>query len=654
MTFTHYMKLVPAECDEKTRNYIEGKLNELDASIRLLKIKCGMCKVDRAMFKENREILAANLRTKFPNSMVLLKGNDLIISPDCSFCFQQDSYFYWAFGVEKPNLWGAVDVETAKSYIFLDCHVNKNISWKKKYKIDKVVPLSDMKQEISKLGRNIFLVLSNMDEEKFNKMSDNKIVSIFATCGIWMCNTVLTPIFNECRMVKSLEEQTIMAVAANLNSEGMVYVLRNMRPGLTGYSLGALFDLYTMSSALHVSRARPISCLAGDKLFCLDHRQSTFHLTDNLKSGGLCILDMGIAMRNYRTNLIVTVPVNGIFSDSQAIIYNIVLEMMSVMLDQLKPGIKFAQVANAVRKKMVTLMIQNFILEGTIDDIIDSGICDLFYPHGIGHFMGIDFYDCVDETDIQSKENNGVPSIHHLVAKEGMILALNSELFINELMIKKWLKTSAGVHLQSRYLTSYFGLAARIQDIVVIESHSVKLMSNLPRTIEDIQKTMSDKTDIPFKTPRICRSIERNTPETGKFPVSKRRETNSEIFVDGDSGYSVLKLRCDYEPKDEKRLDLYKALNVIKEIREWKPMKYLNQIMEEVYEYPAKIPNLLELVMIPLIPHRRRPKFLPFPMATSSTEARGKFREGGYGCPYFDWNENFESCMAIQETCLEE
>lgn len=657
MPFSQYMKLVPAECNEKTKNYIKRKLNELDVSIRDLKIKCGMCKVTLALFKENRKILVTKLRKRFPNSMVLLKGNYLKESPpatsNCPFCFQQEPFFYWTFGVEKPNLWGAIDVETETSYIFYDKHLDKNIVCPKhlvkKYMIDKVIPYTDMKHEICKLGRNMFLVLSNMDEKTFNGLIHQRVVSILANCGVWICNTVLTPVLKEVRMVKSLNEQVIMRCAAKLNSEGIVYVLRNLKPGMKGYCTGALFDLYTMSSSRHVSRPRPISCLAGANIFCLDPLKSNIFLKESLGPGNLCILDMGLALRNYNTNLIATIPVNGVFSDPQALIYTIVLEVRSFMLKMLKPGIKFAKVSHAARKKLVNLMIQNFILEGTVHEIMESGLCDIFNPHGIGHFLGIEFYDCQEESD---SKNQSKRYLEHFVAKEGMILALNSELYLNEVIIKKWMDTPAGEHLQSRHIQDYFHLAARIQDVVLITSHSSKLLANLPRTIEDIQNTMSDKVEISFITPKVLRPpVECKWDlDFKKFEIFKRMPMTDPYICRNSS---MLNLRYEYELETEKRLDMQKALEMLKESREWKPMKCLNQVMQEVYQYPFRIHNMLELVLIPLTPHRRMPNIIPFPEVSPLTKARIQYPPQGYGCPFFNWYEGFESCMAIKESCLE-
>ncbi|XP_066908870.1 xaa-Pro dipeptidase-like [Halyomorpha halys] len=662
MAFRKYMKLVPNECSEKTRNYIKCKLDDLDVSSRNLKLKFGMCKVDYIMFKHNRETLAAALRKRFPNSMVLLKGNKSIESPNCSnIFFQQNSYFYWAFGLQKPNLWGAIDVETGMSYIFYDYRVKGNQITSsymnpkhimEKYQIDKVMSSADMKLEISKLGRNIFLVLSNLDEKTLNGMTEEGVVRVLVDCGLWVCNTVLTPIFIKCRLVKSLEEQTIMAVAAKLNSEGIIFVLQNMKAGIPGFCAEALFRFYIMSSARHVSQARPVSCLAGCRIFCLDEGEYKHFSNDNLKPGDLCILNMGLVLRNYRANVIATVPVSGIFSDSQTVVYNIVLEIRSAMMKTLKPGITFAHLANIARRKMIEQMILNFILEGKVDDIMETGICDVFNPNGIGHFLGIDFYDCEEKSDNHSESHN-TRKIEHWVACKGMVLALNSELYLNEVIIKQLQDTPAGVFLQSRYISNYFGIAARVQDVIIITSHSIKSLSSLPRTINEIHKTMSDKVNIAFKKhkkvrPPIQKSFLRIN--VGKYTAFHKK---SMVLDENHVSKNLLKLRYDYEPKDDQRVDLDRVLKTINESREWKPMKYLNQVMEEVYSYPYKIQNMLDFVMIPLLPRRRRPSFIPYPKVSPLSQTKLKFPKEGYGCPYFDWNEDFESCEVLRDSCLE-
>ncbi|CAH1397445.1 unnamed protein product [Nezara viridula] len=644
MRFVQFINILPESYQKERRKSVEQLLDSLDISLTNLKRQCCFTEIKHILFKENRNRLVAKIREKYANSMILLKGSDLLELPEClGTCFEQESCFYWAFGIEIPNLWGAIDVETETSYIIYNSYVGTHSSYtlknpkkiKTKYGIDNVISIEEFLDEIVRFGRNIFMVSSNMDEKTLNGMSQDGVVKLLIKCGAWMCTTVLTPIIKECRMIKSFREQQVMAVATKLNSRAMDYVLRNLSPGVASYCAGDLFNLYIKSITNKIFEARPPSCLTGKSIFCLDEERSKFYSQDNLQSGDMCILDMGVALYNYKSNLITTAPINGVFSNSQAIIYNIVLTIRSDMLKELKPGIPFSHIAFVAQRTMVDQMIHNFILEGTTVEIMDTGICKIFSPNGIGHLLGIDFYDCDEETDFNSYKRGNIDQV---VAKEGMIFALNSELYFNEVTIREWMDSSAGFHLQSRYLPGFFGLAARVQDVVLITSNSSQLLSDVSRTIEEIENTMSnDETinfNMPRRKPRLC---------------VVKKEINKQSVRQIRSNLLVKKTK---ESKQQKLLK--QLLDEYKNRFLQKPKRRLNKVMQEVYNYPFPLANMFDLTTIPLCPQRRRPNLIPFPGASSVFRKKLNYPKQGYGCPYFDWNESYVSCFLIRiiENCL--
>ncbi|XP_014272846.1 xaa-Pro dipeptidase [Halyomorpha halys] len=644
MDFVDLMNSIPKEYSQKRRKSIEALLAGLDMSMTDLKIKFNINEISYILFKENRNRLVAKLRNKYPNSMVLLKGNELIEILEYGACFQlQDSYFYWTFGVKKPNLWGAIDVETGTSYILYNTNQNEGpcpseiaTRFEKKYKIDKLLSFHEFNREMTRLNKNIFLVLSNMGEETISDISRYRIVKCLPRCGgAWMCNTDLTQIINECRAIKSKREQVIMTVAARLNSKAVELVMRDTKPGMAVDSAEALFSLYIKSIDNNLFKARPPSCLVGQRIFCEDQDSLPFNLRTHLESGELCIFDMGVTMRNYRTNLIATIPVNGIFSDPQGVIYNIVLEIRKTILEELKPGITFAQLANISQRTMAKQMILNFHLEATVDDILETGICAALNPNGIGHFLGIDFYDSEEEAETNpTKYKRG--NIGHIVAKEGMILALNSELYLNEVIIKEWMNSSTGHYLQSHWLLNYLGLAARIQDVVLITSYSTELLSNLARTIKEIENTMSQGMNVGYKVSRKKQRLSKNEIKEqsvpyfpGIFFTSNLHQANQQTFMK-------------------------KLLNRQKDKMKKKTNKFANCLMEEGHTYPYEPANMFDLLKIPLY-SEGKPYFIPFPAVSSITKAKLKFPKQGYGCPYFNWNEASKSYSKLRlvEYCLD-
>src|SRR5207248_2191641 len=80
-------------------------------------------RVPASLHALNRQRLVERLRSKkvSPNSVVLLQGCEsaTMYDTDIEPVFRQESYFHWAFGVLEPDWYGAIEVATGKSHLFM-------------------------------------------------------------------------------------------------------------------------------------------------------------------------------------------------------------------------------------------------------------------------------------------------------------------------------------------------------------------------------------------------------------------------------------------------------------------------------------------------------------------------------------------------------
>ena len=136
-------------------------------------------KVPMALFAKNRDRLAQALKqhqTLPENSVVLLQGGgdqgrcegD---SSDVGPVFRQESFFHWAFGVLEPDYYGAVDVATGRSILFMPKlpmeytifmgHILSIDEVKAAYQVDEVCYVDDMPQRLKAINANVTLLLLN-------------------------------------------------------------------------------------------------------------------------------------------------------------------------------------------------------------------------------------------------------------------------------------------------------------------------------------------------------------------------------------------------------------------------------------------------------------------------------------------------------------
>ena len=92
-------------------------------------------------------------------------------------------------------------------------------------------------------------------------------------------------------------------------------------------------------------------------------------------------------------------PVSGRFSATQRVIYDVVLASQLAAIAAVKPGVRYLDVHRAAGLALVEGLIAVGILRGTAADLYARGAAALFFPHGVGHLLGIDVHDMEDLGD---------------------------------------------------------------------------------------------------------------------------------------------------------------------------------------------------------------------------------------------------------------
>ena len=124
------------------------------------------------------------------------------------------------------------------------------------------------------------------------------------------------------------------------------------------------------------------------------------HYTKNdqtLKGKGLVCMDAGCEWDCYSSDVTRTFPVSedGWVSKETADIYAIVEEMQERCIEQLKPGIAYVDLYVLAHRIAVEGLLRLGIFKSgsDIDDVIRKGFSKAFFPHGLGHHIGLEVHD---------------------------------------------------------------------------------------------------------------------------------------------------------------------------------------------------------------------------------------------------------------------
>jgi Xaa-Pro aminopeptidase len=119
-----------------------------------------------------------------------------------------------------------------------------------------------------------------------------------------------------------------------------------------------------------------------------------------LPERGLLLADVGAETpEGWASDVTRTWPTNGRFSESQRAIYEVVLESQRAAITAVKPGVRYLDVHRAAGKALLSGLIALGIYRGDLEDLYARGAAALFFPHGVGHLLGLDVHDMEDLGD---------------------------------------------------------------------------------------------------------------------------------------------------------------------------------------------------------------------------------------------------------------
>jgi Xaa-Pro aminopeptidase len=128
----------------------------------------------------------------------------------------------------------------------------------------------------------------------------------------------------------------------------------------------------------------------------LHHDQSRAELGER----GLLLADVGAeGPEGWASDVTRTWPVRGTFDSVQRELYAAVLEAQTSAIALVKPGVRFLDVHREAARALTAALVALGLFEGDVDSLLERDAAALFFPHGVGHLLGLDVHDMEDLGD---------------------------------------------------------------------------------------------------------------------------------------------------------------------------------------------------------------------------------------------------------------
>jgi Xaa-Pro dipeptidase len=420
--------------------------------------------------------------------------------------FRQESYFAYLFGVREPGFYGAIDIATGESILFIprlpaDYAVwlgeIKSLSYfKETYMVNKVYYTDEIVKVLHNQYRGsgkplLFLLYGlNTDSNNFSKPADFEGIEKFD-----IDKNVLHPILTECRVVKSALELEVIQFANDISSEAHIEVMRIIRSGMKEYQLESTFlhHTYMYGGCRHCSYT--CICATGDNSSVLHYGHAAAPNDKTLQDGDMALLDMGAEFQFYGSDITCSYPVNGKFTNDQRLIYNAVLDAHDTVISSMKPGVSWVDMHKLAEKTVLESLKKGNLLIGDVADMMVERLGAVFMPHGLGHLMGIDTHDPGGYLQVVERPKEaGLRSLRtSRPLLEGMVITVEPGCyFIDALLIPAMENPNTCKFFNREEISRFRGFGGvRIESDVHVTSNGCVNMTNCPREVRDIEAVMA-------------------------------------------------------------------------------------------------------------------------------------------------------------------
>jgi Xaa-Pro aminopeptidase len=269
-------------------------------------------------------------------------------------------------------------------------------------------------------------------------------------------------VLNEMRLRKDPEELRVMRAAADISRRGHQAAARLCRPGVHEYELEAeLSRVFRRCGGS--GPAYPIIVGGGENGTILHYIENR----DVLRDGDVCLVDAGVELHGYASDVTRTYPVSGRFVGAARAVYEAVLRAQESALATIGPGVTQPEVHQAAVRVLCEALVELGALEGDVDGLVESEAYRPFYMHSTGHWLGLDVHD------VGAYQVDGKPR----PLEPGMVLTCEPGLYFSS----REQKTPPELH----------GIGIRIEDDVAITDEGCEILTEeIPKQIDDLEAWM--------------------------------------------------------------------------------------------------------------------------------------------------------------------
>jgi len=459
--------------------------------------------MDAQCYAKRRE----DLRKTMGSGMLFFPGNPLIPRnyPANVYSFRQNSQLLYLCGIARPGLALLMLPEEGRDILFGPPEDIDDVVWHGPQpalqEVAEAAGISEV-HDIAELGPLVCEHKARGQKLHFLPPYHERVLT-------WMSRVLgesgetlrhgscpdLARAVAEQRLLKSPEEVAEIEEALGITRAMHVEAMRLARPGIKESVIAAAIQNIALQKEREQSY-QPIVTVRGEVLH-------NCHYGNTLEDGDLLLNDSGAESRLcYASDITRTFPVSGKFDSRQRDVYEVCLRAQLESIDKIAPGLSYRDVhlhaCRVITEGLAEIGLMTEEARFNPAEAVAAGAHALFFPHGLGHAIGLDVHDMEDLGDVVGYGGEGLRSDQFGLnflrfardLEPGHVMTVEPGIYFIPALIDRWKAEKKHARfIDYEVVEAFADLGGiRIEDDVLCtpEGHRV-LGEPIPKSVEEVE-----------------------------------------------------------------------------------------------------------------------------------------------------------------------
>lgn len=425
---------------------------------------------------------------------IFISGEDLELYQYCDQTkpIRQNRYFFYLSGCEIPGSHVLYNAVTETLTLFLPNIDEDDVLWSgmplliqealEKYDVDEVKYSSELLDILISLNESetyIYTTDYNKWNESFKPYLIEKSSELFYA-------------LDESRLIKDSFEIELMKHASRITDKCHLAVMSATPIEKNETHIHAEFMYHALRQGSKYQLYDPICC-SGPNCSTLHYVKNDEDIGAEKKS---VLIDAGAEWSCYASDVTRCFPINGDWTKEHLEIYNIVLEMQRVTMELIKPNANWEEIHLEAHRVMIREFLKLGIFKKSFNEgqLFDSNISARFFPHGLGHLLGMDTHDVGGHANYDDPD----PKLRYLrlrrTLKRGMVLTDEPGVYFSPFLLKDILEDPTKMkYIDKDVLDKYWYVGGvRIEDDLLITADGYENFTTITSNPMEISKIIKD------------------------------------------------------------------------------------------------------------------------------------------------------------------